>query len=109
MYTITITKKYHGPQVFRRFGGPLSELFRKPLDYHGSVVKEWLFRKGRIKNGTEFFGNYSDEELEILIREMQNLAHKVTYKDTLVADEQLILQAFRRSIRKLSRMNSDLL
>lgn len=109
MTPLKILEDHYGPSVLSSYRGIIKAAFTPPLDAKGTIVKEWLYRKHKLKSGSEFFSVFSDDELVILLSKLQDLAHKKEHNHSLVDSDQMLHRAFRRSISKLSKLGSNLI
>lgn len=108
MKIIDLLTKYKGLNILKPYYSVFS-LLTPPLDKDGTAIKEWLFRAKKIRYGSEFFRDFTDEDLRAIIDELQDLSHKSEYNSTQNEDEKALSRAFRRSIRKIQKSGSNFL
>ncbi|GGH73499.1 MAG: hypothetical protein EP346_01690 [Bacteroidetes bacterium] len=108
MKVSVLLTKYKGPDVLKPYYS-LKGLILPSLDSKGSVVKEWLYRQKKIKEGSAFFADFNDEDLKAFLEDLQNLSHKFEYRSSHTSEEKAVLRAFRRSIKKIQKSGSNFL
>lgn len=109
MTPFKILEDHYGSLVLSPYKSMLKAAITPPLDAKGTIVKEWLYRKNKLRSGSEFFSVFSDDELTILLNKFQDLAHKKEHNHSMIDSDQWLHRAFKRSISKLVKLGSNLI
>lgn len=109
MNAYAIVLKYKDEKILFTYTSYYKNLFSKPLDHNGSAMREWLFRKGNLNSGSEFFKDFNNDDLRSFIEQLQTLVQDYKFNSSHTEEDKILLRAFRRTVKKIQNSGTSLL